>query len=139
MKFLSVKLGVVLIGFTIFSYGEVWGADWRFYGGCENFLGYYDVQSITRPSKNVVKVMIKWELTKNGVLFLVRDFSKKYLNLSYAINLVEINCAKKKTHFVSHTTFNNMGLIIESSSSLSEWPYIIPDSIAESLYEEVCK
>jgi len=34
MKSLSVKLGVILIGLAIFSYGEVWGADWKFF---ENF------------------------------------------------------------------------------------------------------
>ncbi len=31
MKSLSVKLGVILIGLAIFSYAEVWGADWKFY------------------------------------------------------------------------------------------------------------
>jgi hypothetical protein len=139
MKSLWGKLGVVLIGLIIFGYSEVWGADWRFYGGCENILGYFDAQNITHPSKNVVEVRVKWEFTKDGVLFMVREFSKKYWNLSYSINLVEINCAKKKTHFLSYTTFNNMGLMIESSSSSSEWRLIISESMNEALFEKVCK
>jgi hypothetical protein len=28
------KLGVIVIGLAIFCYGEVWGADWKFF---ENF------------------------------------------------------------------------------------------------------
>jgi len=31
MKSLLVKLGVILIGFAIFGYGEVWGTDWRLF------------------------------------------------------------------------------------------------------------
>ena len=31
MKSLLVKLGVILIGLTIFGYGEVWGEDWKLF------------------------------------------------------------------------------------------------------------
>ncbi len=32
MKSLSAKLGVIVIGFVIFGYAEVWGADWKYCG-----------------------------------------------------------------------------------------------------------
>ena len=31
MKSFLVKVGVILIGLTIFGHSEVWGADWKFF------------------------------------------------------------------------------------------------------------
>ena len=77
MKSLSVKLGVILIGLAIFGYAEVWGADWKLYGVHENFSAYYDAQSITRPSKNIVRVWIRWDWTEKGVLDYGGEFWEK--------------------------------------------------------------
>ena len=44
------KLGVILIGILIFTYAEVWGADWIFVGDYNNHHLYYDTQSISRSS-----------------------------------------------------------------------------------------
>ena len=68
MKSLSVKLGVILIGLAIFGCAEVWGADWKLYSSNELYLGYYDAQSITCPSKNIVRVWVKWDCTEKGVI-----------------------------------------------------------------------
>ncbi len=139
MKSLSVKLGVILIGLAIFGYAEVWGADWKFYGGCEFFLGYYDAQSITRPSKNIVRVWERSNFTERGVIKCVGNLGKEYENLSYTISLSEINCAEKMSHLLSGTYYDNKGNVIISDNSPQEWHFITPESVDESLYKKVCK
>jgi hypothetical protein len=135
----SVKLGVILIGLAIFGYAEVWGADWKFYGATENYLNYYDAQSITRPSKNIVRVWIKFDYTEKGVMDWVGDFGKKYENLSHSIDLTEINCIEKTIHSLSATHYDNKGGAIYSDSSPTKLFFIIPESVGENLYKEVCK
>jgi hypothetical protein len=92
MKSLLVKFGVIfIIGLAIFGNAEVWGADWKLFGDYDNYLIYYDAQSITRPSKNIVRVWIRWDYTKKGVMDMVGKFGKKYENLDYLKYLCEIN------------------------------------------------
>ena len=139
MKSLLVKLGAILIGLAIFSYAEVWGADWKLYGGTDKYLAFYDAQSISRPSKNIVTVWEKFSYTEKGVLNLVGKIGKKFENLSFSIHLSEINCAEKRHHLLTSTDYDNKGSVIHSDHSPSDWQFIVPESIGELLYKEVCK
>lgn len=139
MKSLLVKLVVILIVLTIFNYPEVWGVDWKFYGSSSGYTGYYDTQSITRPSKNIVRVSTRWDWTEKAVIDGVEKLGKKYENLSYSIILREINCVEKKSHRLSATQYDRKGSVISSESSPSKWFSINPDSMDESLYKEFCK
>ena len=66
MKSLLFKLGVILIGLLIFGYAEVWGADWVFVGDYydNNLHLYYDAQSISRPSKNIFQISVKYKVSE---------------------------------------------------------------------------
>ena len=139
MKSLLVKLGVILIGLAIFGCEEVWGADWKLYDSNERFSSYYDAQGITHPSKNIVRVWVRWNYTEKGVMDQVNKLGKKYENLSHSTCLWEINCLEKMRCLVSGTDYDNKGEVINSSSFPLEWRFITPESIAEGLYEEVCK
>jgi len=139
MKSLLGKLGVILIGLAIFTNTEVWGEDWKLYFANENLLAYYDAQSITQPSKNIVRVMIKLDYTEKGVINYVGKFGKEYENLKHSIILWEINCAEKKQRRFSLTNYDHKGSEINSFSSPLQWRVIIPESIGEGLYKEVCK
>jgi hypothetical protein len=139
MKLLLGKLGVILIGLAIFGYAEVWGADWKFYGATENYLNYYDAQSITPPSKNIVRVWIRMSYTEKGVIEWVMDFGKKYENLSHSITFSEINCIEKTIRSLSVTHYDNKGGAIYSDSSPTKLFFIISESVGENLYKEVCK
>jgi hypothetical protein len=140
MKSLSVRLAVILIiGLAIFGYTEVWGADWKLYYSHKEYLGYYDTQNITRPSKNVVRVWTRWDFTEKGVLTMVGEFGKKYENLSWSVISWEIDCAEKKYRQLSSTRYDHKGSVISSRGTPSEWRFIIPESVITILYEEVCK
>jgi len=139
MKSLLGRVGVILIVLTIFSYAEVWGEDWKFYGSTENFLAYYDAQNITRLSENVVRVWTKSDYTEKGVLNWVKNIGKKYENMNHSKILSEINCAEKTINNLSFTVYDNKGDVIISSHSSSELRFIIPDSVMDGLYQAVCK
>ncbi|MGA2465529.1 MAG: surface-adhesin E family protein [Thermodesulfobacteriota bacterium] len=140
MKSLSVRLGViVVIGLAIFGNAEVWGADWKFYGSTEMYLGYYDAQGITRPSKNIIRVWGKDIFMKEGVSKLVRKSGKGYENFSHSISLSEINCVEKTFRQLKVTFYDNEGGSIGTSNSPSEWIFFTPESMGEKLYKEVCK
>jgi hypothetical protein len=148
MKSLLGKLGVVLIGLLIFVIGcqktvlkneSTKGVDWKFYNSNEMYLTYYYTKNITHPSKNVVRVWERWNLTEKGVLVWVQELGKEYENLSHFIILWEINCTEKKSRSLSETSYDNKGKVIISSSSPKEWDFIIPESMHENLYKEVCK
>ena len=139
MKSSLGKLVVVLIGLLILGNAEVWGTDWEYYGGCDNYLAYYDAQGITRPSEKLTRVWVRWDWTEKGVINCVRSLGKKYENLSHSIYLMEINCVEKMTHELSITYYDNNGGVIYLSSSSSEWDFVISESVTEGLYKEVCE
>ena len=144
MKSLLVKSGVILIiGLAIFGNAEAWGADWKYYGSDELSMDYYDAQSITRPSENVVRVWVKSYYTKKGVMFWVSHmerFGEKFYDLNNSIILHEINCLEKKYRNPSGVFYDNKREPIHSlDGTSSEWHFFVPDTVAESLYKEVCK
>jgi hypothetical protein len=139
MKFLSVKLGVILIGLIIFGNAGAWAADWKLYDVDGQIIRYYDAEGITRPSKNIARVRVKLEYTDKGVIEMVKKFGKHYENFKLIIALNEINCPHKKIRNLSITHYSKEGKVILKASHESEWDYIVPDSIAETLYQAVCK
>jgi len=136
---MKLRIAILVFGLIIISMGDVYGAEWKFHGSNEKALAYYDAQSITRPSKNIVRVWVRTNYTEKGVIYMVGEFGKKYEDLSNDITLYEINCVEKMIHPLSGTFYDNGGGQIYTSSSPLEWDFIIPDSMSESLYKEVCK
>lgn len=119
---------------------EVSGGNWKLYDSGDYSLNYYDAQSMTRPSKNIVRVWVKVNYTKKGVIVWVGRLGKKYEDLSHTKELCEINCVEKMFRSLSINFYDNKGGVIYSSSSpLLKWDFIIPESINEALYKEVCK
>ena len=133
MKSLLGKLGVILIGLAIFGNAEVWGAEWVFVGDYYNFRLYYDAQSISRPSKDIVQITAKSEESE--------EYKKQHRHLeSYEIILLEFNCKEKRFRSLSHKVYSKDGEFKEDYKCPDGWLIIIPilDYI-ESLYKIVCK
>lgn len=64
MKSLSVKLGVILIGLAIFTYGEVWGEDWR---------GWREWLEIIRGRAEKVSATVNGNLVQGWLLKATRN------------------------------------------------------------------
>lgn len=139
MKSLLAKSGVILIGLIIFSCAGLRGERWRLYDRDDKYIGYYDAKDITHPSKNIVRVLQRWEYTDKGVIEMVKELGKKYEDISQTIILNEINCSEKKCRTLSLNHYSKEGEAIFSASQEGQWDYIVPNSRLEVLYKAVCK
>jgi hypothetical protein len=59
-----------------------WGADWQSYGADWVGVSYYDAESITRPSKDVVRVWDKLIYTEKGLTDMVARLGERNRTLS---------------------------------------------------------
>ena len=144
MKLLSVNTGFILfiVGLSIFACAEVWGADWRLISSTDSYKCFYDAENITRSSKNIVGVWARLEYTEKGIRGIVKEFGKHYENLSYSLELWEIDCVKKKQRILSITEYSVEGSILYTNpakSRPSAWKSISREAVGESLYNAVCK
>ena len=101
MRSLSVNMGVILfiVGLSIFTCAEAWGADWRLISSTDSYKCFYDTENITRSSKNIVGVWARLEYTEKGISGIVKEFGKYYKNLGYSLELWEIDYVKKSSVF----------------------------------------
>jgi len=140
MKSLSVKLGVILIGLAIFGNAEAWGADWVFVGDYynNNLHLYYDAQSISRSSKNIFQLTVKYKVSEQ-----LKKELKKPPNEdlpSYNISIYEFNCKEKIFRILSDKRYSEDGELLQYRPWREEWLIIIPAiPDIESLYKIVCK
>ena len=142
MKSLSIKLGIVFIGIVISGCAGKRAADWRLFAETQADIGvsYYDAGNITHPSKHIVRTWIKLVYYKDGVALQVKELGKRYEDLSYTLNLLEVDCAAKKQRVLQSTSHSKDGNVISSNQSRgAEWSPINPGSIGEVLYRTVCK
>jgi hypothetical protein len=143
MKSLWVKVGVILVvGLAIFGYAEVWGADWKLFAETNLYECFYDAEDTTPSSKNIVDVWTKLEYTKEGITGIIKQFGKHYADLSYSLELWEINCAEEKDRILSITEYSGEGRILYANSVEARppaWKIIPRESVDESLYKAVCK
>ena len=140
MKSFLVKF--VVIGLIIFCYAEAWGADWKLFAETDLYECFYDAEDTTPTSKNTVDVWAKLEYTKKGITGIMKKFGKHYADLSYSLELFEINCIEKKERILSITEYSVEGKILYASSvqgRLPAWKIIPRESVDESLYKTVCK
>jgi len=143
MKSIPVKVVVLLVvGLTIFGYAEVWGADWKLFAETPLYECFYDREDTTPSSKNIVDVWTKLEYTEKGIAGIVKRYGKHYADLSYSLELWEINCAEKKDRILSITEYSTEGRILYGNSVNDRppaWKIIPRESVDESLYKAVCK
>jgi hypothetical protein len=143
MKSLSVKSGIfILLGLSIFAYVEVRGAVWKLFAETDMYECFYDAEDTTPSSKDIVDVWTKLEYTKKGITGIVKEYGKHYADLSYSLELWEINCAEKRDRILSITEYSREGRILYANSVEGRrpaWKIIPRKSVDESLYEAVCK
>jgi len=139
MKSLPVKLGVILIGLFIFGDAEVRGEDWKEFAKNERAFCYYDAESISQPSKNIIKVEVKFEYTKIGITEFVNTFGDKFNKLDNSKSLYEVNCLEKKYRILELVFYSKDGNVLDTISYPSEWKYNTRESVSDALDITVCK
>jgi hypothetical protein len=133
---------LAVIGILLFSHAHLWGADWKEYARSDRAVLYYDVKSVVRSLKDVVRVSEKRVFTVKGVIEVVRQpgFGKKYETLSYATGSSEFQCADKKKRTLSIAWYSGDEKMLSSDNDqTSGWKLITPGSAAEALHKILCK
>jgi hypothetical protein len=133
---------LAVIGILFFSHAHLWGADWKQYAKTDRAVLYYDVKSVARSSKDLVRVSERRVFTVKGVIEVVRQpgFGKKYEKLSYATGSSEFQCADKKKRTLSIAWYSaDEKLLSSDSDQASNWKLITPGSTTETLYKILCK
>lgn len=101
----------------------------------------YNTVSIRHQTKNVVQVWEKKVYSQKGREKRIQDVTKKgYDKLSHSLHLVEVDCKKGMSRFLSITDYDKNGLTLNSESfDKPEWDNIIPDTTMDILREKVCE
>ena len=101
----------------------------------------YNTVSIKRQTKNVVQVWEKIVYSEKGREKHNQEITKKgYDKLSHSLDLVEIDCKKEMSRFLSITDYDKDGLVLNSLSfDKPEWDHIIPDTTMDTLRKKVCE
>jgi hypothetical protein len=136
------RYGVILavIGYIVFFFCmEGWGADWKIIGkSVPGDLWEIDMTNISRQPDNILTVWVKVTHSKKSVSDFVKERGEKYKDVSYSIQLDEYNCTEKKHRTLSGADYS-LGGVIDSGNSHEEWKFIIPDSVGDGVFKEVCK
>lgn len=98
------------------------GADWTLLVETPEESYYYDKESITYPSKGIIRVWGR-ELREAGE----RN------------NLIEINCEYKEFRILSFTDYDENGEVSGESTSPTGWESIAKESPSELLYKALCE
>jgi hypothetical protein len=136
MKSLLGRLGVILIGLSIFGCAEMRGGHWKVFSSTDLYEGFYYVSKSHFLYKDtVVQVSVKLEYTKKGIAEYVKGFGKDYENLSYSLQSWEVDCRAKKERILSNNRYSVEGNLINTKSAKGR----LSQSLGKSLSEAVCK
>ncbi len=133
---------IFVVGLALFVYAESRGADWKLFAETDLYECFYDVEDATPSSENIVDVWTKLEYTKQGVTGVVKQLGKHYADLSYSVELWEINCSEEKDRILSITEYSSEGKILFATSVKDRppaWKAIRRGSIDENLYKALCR
>jgi len=133
-------MSVISVALALLGSTEVWGEDWKAYGGTNDGVFYYDTENMTHPSKNIIRFWHKTIFSEAGIREAVKTFGKDYENLDHSTSLREIDCPKKMIRSLAVTYYSNIGAILDTAMNAeAEWQFMDSEAIIESLYQRLCK
>lgn len=62
-----------------------------------------------------------------------------YPDDSVVVALVEWDCAEKKRRVWQETSYDSLGITLETRNGKSSWQYAVPDSVDESIHRIICR
>ncbi len=122
MKLLSTKLGIIILvlGLTI-CYTKVWGADWKEFAEATTGSFYYDMASVTSPSKDFFRVWI-------------HNVNK------HETSLIEIDCKEKNYRVLDVIKYDEKDRIKDRYDYYDNrgWLDISQNTVPEPLHSILC-
>jgi hypothetical protein len=140
---------IMLVGMLSGFYTAAEGADWVLYVEIgDGSKEYYDKATITRPSKDSVKVATKLMLSDKQKQRVIEAGAKDGLpakdleKLSYLQSVYVINCVRKQFQVLSIAHYDVDGKLVRSDDRPEdmqlEWDQIPPNTVVDHLQNAVC-
>jgi hypothetical protein len=139
MKSFLGKVGVVfVIVLCTFVCTEAWAENWKSFASTPSGSFYYDFDSITLVSKNVIKVWTQQVFSLEGIDRMVEAFGPKFNDLHHQAVQFEIDCAESKVR-MAYFNYSRDGKIITSGQyKKGEWEFFDPESVLSMLSQNLC-
>ena len=130
-------LAVLLVLLILYS-GETWGESiWKYYGTNEDGSYYYNAETTTRQSREMVRVWIQSVYTDQGIIHIVRGGGEQFQNLGYTLALIELNCIDRTIRSLQIVFYSKDGQVSNPIND-KEWEFFVPDPMSEALYKALC-
>ena len=133
------RLSAFILAITLLGCVQAGRPVWKFYAENEEGWFVYDIQNLTHPSRDIVRVWTKSVYLDKGMGPVVKKIGKGYENPSYTIRFQEIDCKDEKMRLLSVTYYSQDGEVLKTFKQESLWRSISPGSIDEKLYQRVCQ
>lgn len=111
------------------------------YGVTKYLILYYSPKSVTRPSKDIIRLRIKVvsKCTDSKDWMIKGHPNCSNMDWDYVTTVTEINCSSKQDRDIESIGYDHTGKPVESlATESSEWSDIDPGSYTEVLYKLVC-
>ncbi len=137
MKSVSVKLGIALvIGIFVSGCAGMQEGRWKSFNSTDLYEGFYYLsRSHLLYKTNVQQISVKLEYTKKGIAGYVEEFGKDYENLSYSLQLWEVDCRRRTQRMLSSSQYSVTGHIINTKPAKGR----LSESLGKRLSEAVCE
>jgi len=155
MNIVKILQSFVLFACVVFTDCICQAADngWILYVKNDPFVASYDLSSLKRPSKDIVRVRVKDECVDKEKC---REWHRKWIaqskgrmkaeyeRFTYRISTVEIQCTSGKIRYLSGKSVEENGKILEEYNEPTAWleamnPWNQPNDPIEELWKTVCK
>jgi hypothetical protein len=127
-----------IIGLVFIGYTEGWGVNWKYYGTNEDGSYFYDTESMTRLSKNLIQVWVQSAYSEKSISQWVREGGKGFQDLDFTLIWLQLNCVERSVRYLRIVYYSKNGKVFQPMDN-DEWHLIAPDSMTETLHKEVCK
>lgn len=116
-----------------FCFGQ---SDWSYIGSSVNKMDYY-IKDIRKTYKDdVYSIWLKIEYPEKKVKNKKGQWTTVAGN--HTISSSDINCTEKETKLDRVIKYSNKGIVLKDQTMYSEWERIIPESMAEAVFNFVC-
>lgn len=122
---------------SIFSYAFCFSqTDWTFAASSVDNIEYFIKDSRKLNSSNVYTFWVKAQFPDKKI----KNKKGQFITVpgKYSVGSWEINCVEKESKLDRVISYNNKGIVTGDDNMFSGWNKIVPDSIAESIFELVC-
>jgi len=127
--------------------GEGLGGDWKYFGtGDRGTFWWYDTQRETHHPNRTIRVWVKKikaeeieGMVKGGAKLTVSELEQMTSERNYEQSLIEIDCVERTINVLQELSYDSEGILKGGESKYGAKKSIPTDSVAERLYEIVCK